>query len=95
MTQVLEAGETKQNYRHPHSTVFMPKREKKSTGFIREIMNPVLIENWLQSLDSYIQSTKTGTVYEVVEAMDRSYVATRAFRLMFLTSDCSEGHQLG
>lgn len=50
----------------------------------RNSENPVQIESGLRDLESYIQSTKSGTAYEVAEAMDRSFVSNRDFRLMFL-----------
>ena len=35
-------------------------------------------------LDMHLQNNKRGTVYEVAEAIDRGYVTSRSFRMMFL-----------
>lgn len=52
----------------------------------RHIEDPIQIENGLRDLESFIQLKKRGTVYEFAELMDRSYVSSKDFRLMFLRS---------
>ncbi|CAJ1923690.1 unnamed protein product [Cylindrotheca closterium] len=42
------------------------------------------IDNSLIDLENHLASTKSGTVYEMAEAMDLGYVGDRAFRVMFL-----------
>ncbi|CAJ1923671.1 unnamed protein product [Cylindrotheca closterium] len=42
------------------------------------------IEASLKDLESHLASTKSGSVYEMAEAMDYGYVSARAFRVMFL-----------
>ncbi|CAJ1954892.1 unnamed protein product [Cylindrotheca closterium] len=49
--------------------------------------NPASVELWLQLLDMHLQNIKRGTVYETAEAIDRVYVTSRKFRMMFLRSN--------
>lgn len=42
---------------------------------------------WLQVLDIYLSSIKRGTVFELAEAMDRSYTSSRELRMMFLRAE--------
>ncbi|CAJ1954891.1 unnamed protein product [Cylindrotheca closterium] len=49
--------------------------------------NPASVELWLQLLDMHLQNIKRGSVYETAEAIDRIYVTSRKFRMMFLRSN--------
>ncbi|CAJ1954889.1 unnamed protein product [Cylindrotheca closterium] len=49
--------------------------------------NPASVDLWLQLLNTHLQSIKRGTVYETAEAIDRTYVTSRKFRMMFLRAN--------
>jgi hypothetical protein len=49
--------------------------------------DPKSIEEWLQQLDTHLNTIKQGTSYELAESMNRAYVVNRDFRLMFLRAD--------
>lgn len=49
--------------------------------------DPALIEAGLQELDHQLMSSKRGTIYELAESMDPSYVHSKDFRLIFLRTD--------
>ena len=49
--------------------------------------NPTAVDLWLRILDVNLQNIKRGTVYEIAEAIDRKYVTSRSFRLMFLRAN--------
>ncbi|CAJ1959487.1 unnamed protein product [Cylindrotheca closterium] len=49
--------------------------------------NPASVDLWLQLLDMHLQNIKRGTVYETAEAIDRVYVTSRKFRMMFLRAN--------
>jgi hypothetical protein len=47
---------------------------------------PSTVSKLLNLLDTSLQTNKQGTVYELAESLDKSFVSDRAFRLMFLRS---------
>jgi hypothetical protein len=49
--------------------------------------DPESVAVWLQILDMHINTIKRGTVYETAEAMNRSHVTSRAFRMTFLRAN--------
>jgi hypothetical protein len=49
--------------------------------------DPLEIETKLKLLDHHLNSIKQGTVYEVAESMNRTFVSSRAFRITFLRAD--------
>jgi hypothetical protein len=49
--------------------------------------DPASVDLWLRILDMNLNAIKRGTVYEVAEAMNRSHVMSRGFRMMFLRAN--------
>jgi hypothetical protein len=49
--------------------------------------DPASVDLWLRILDMNLNDIKRGTVYEVAEAMNRSRVMSRGFRMMFLRAN--------
>jgi hypothetical protein len=49
--------------------------------------DPESVAVWLQILDMHINTIKRGTVYEIAEAMNRSHVTSRGFRMTFLRAN--------
>jgi hypothetical protein len=49
--------------------------------------DPESVADWLQILDMHINTIKRGTVYEMAEAMNRSHVTSRGFRMTFLRAN--------
>jgi len=49
--------------------------------------NPASVDLWLRLLDMQLQKVKGGSVYETAEAIDRAYVTSRRFRIMFLRAN--------
>ncbi|KAL3941128.1 MAG: hypothetical protein SGBAC_004467 [Bacillariaceae sp.] len=45
------------------------------------------ISMWLSRFETYLNTIKTGSAYEIAEAMDRSYVTAPKFRMIFLRAD--------
>jgi hypothetical protein len=54
--------------------------------------DPATLDILLEKLDCHLQGIKLGTVYEVAESMNRSFVTNRKFRLMFLRADRYDSH---
>lgn len=49
--------------------------------------DPVSVEKWLEEMDSHLNVMGKNTAYETASSMNRSYMANRDFRLMFLRAD--------
>ncbi|KAL3937387.1 MAG: hypothetical protein SGBAC_007498 [Bacillariaceae sp.] len=49
--------------------------------------NPASVDQLLRLLDMHLQKVKGGTVYETAEAIDRTSVTSRRFRIMFLRAN--------
>ena len=48
---------------------------------------PESVSIWLAVLDIHLNSIKMGTIYEVAERMDKSYITSQEFRMLFLRSE--------
>lgn len=49
--------------------------------------NPEIIQSLLEDFAQHLYSIKNGTIYELAESIDRSYVTRRSFQMMFLRAD--------